>query len=66
MNEIHLNALDEIYSKTIDNKSIKNSIYFEIIKENIDELNNTSLNKNFDKKNSNFNKNRKYTRKFKY
>ena len=49
LNEIHLNALDEIYSKTIDNKSIKNSTYFEIIKENIAELSNRSLNKNFDK-----------------
>ena len=49
LNEIHLNALDEIYSKTINNKPIKNSIYFELIKENIDKINNTSLNKNFDK-----------------
>lgn len=49
LNEIHLNALDEIYSKTIDNKSIKNSTYFEVIKENIEELSNRSLNKNFDK-----------------
>ncbi len=49
LNEIHLNALDEIYSKTIDNKSIKNSTYFEVIKENIEVLSNASLNKNFDK-----------------
>ena len=49
LNEIHLNALDEIYSKTVENKSIKDSTYFEVIKENLDELSNTSLNKNFDK-----------------
>ena len=49
LNEIHLNALDEIYSKTVENKSIKDSIYFEIIKENLDELSNANLNKNFDK-----------------
>lgn len=49
LNEIHLNALDEIYSKTIDTKSIQDSTYFEVIKENIDKINNTSLNKNFDK-----------------
>ena len=49
LNEIHLNALDEIYSKTIDTKSIQDSTYFEVIKENIAVLSNRSLNKNFNK-----------------
>ena len=49
LNEIHLNALDEIYSKTIDTKFIKDSSYFQLIEKNLDKLNNTSLNKSFDK-----------------